>query len=765
MAKSVKLLNSVKQIGSLMRNGENSHIWQFSRVGGVNRVNLLSGNDLKALDQLDQKLWTALSCPVVGLEIDSKTLQLIDTDGDNRIRVPEVLEAVRWITSIINDSDDLLLDNKSLPLSAINTKTEEGKILLASAKQILTNLGKPDQKEIYVEETSDITSIFAETKFNGDGVITEDSAANDEDKKLITNIISSIGSVNDRSGKPGINIELIETFFQYCEEYSEWNKFAEDFPADILPFGSETEAALQAYFAVKSKIDDYFLRCRLSEYDPASASVFNLMIAQYEAISAKDLSGCSDEIAALPIAKTNEKKVLHLNQGLNPLWENALQELQQLVVNKLFPQKKSLTVAEWESVAQKFNKYNHWKTDKKGEAVETLGLEVVRNILESGKKEVLLSLIEQDLALETEANNILIVDKLTRFYCDIYRLLRNFVNFSDFYAPDSQGVFQAGKLFIDQRCCDLCIRVNDMPKHNTMAGFSGICLIYCDCVSRLKNERMTIVAALTDGDIDNITLGRNAVFYDQTGGDWDATIIKIIDNPISIRQAFWSPYKKVSRFVSEQIEKVASSKEKAVHSSTTSGVEKVAIKTDAGLTHTTPEATVVPTPAAPVQAFDIGKFVGIFAALSLALGAIGSVIMSVLTGFLKLNWWQMPIAIVGIMLTISLPSMVLAFLKLRKRNLAPVLDANGWAINAKLTINIIFGRTLTHLATLPANSKVNLIDPFQKKKNPLLPILIIAFIIISLAILVLWYLGYTEGWLDKFTNLFRVAKSAPITAP
>ena len=321
MAKSVNRINPVRQISSFIRNSENSHVWQFSRVGGVNRVNLLSGDDLKALGQLDQKLWTALSCPVLGLEIDAKTLQLIDADKDNRIRVPEVLEAVRWITSSINNLDDLLLDNKCLPLSAINTETEEGKILLASAKQILTNLGKPDQQEIYVEETSDITSIFAETKFNGDGVITEDSTDNDTDKKLIADIIASVGAVDDRSGKPGINTELIETFFQYCVEYSDWNKFAEENPSEILPFGSETEDALQAYLAVKSKIDDYFLRCRLSEYDPASENVFNLMIAQYEAISAKDLSGCLDEIAALPIAKTNDKKVLHLHQGINPLWE------------------------------------------------------------------------------------------------------------------------------------------------------------------------------------------------------------------------------------------------------------------------------------------------------------------------------------------------------------------------------------------------------------------------------------------------------------
>ena len=58
---------------------------------------------------------------------------------------------------------------------------------------------------------------------------------------------------------------------------------------------------------------------------------------------------------------------------------------------------------------------------------------------------------------------------------------------------------------------------------------------------------MTIVAAFTAGDSDNLMVGRNGVFYDRKGRDWDATITKIIDNPISIRQAFWSPYKKFVR--------------------------------------------------------------------------------------------------------------------------------------------------------------------------------------------------------------------------
>ena len=51
------------------------HRWKFFRTGGFDQVLIESGADLMALDQLDQKLWVVLSCPVKGLELDEKTLE------------------------------------------------------------------------------------------------------------------------------------------------------------------------------------------------------------------------------------------------------------------------------------------------------------------------------------------------------------------------------------------------------------------------------------------------------------------------------------------------------------------------------------------------------------------------------------------------------------------------------------------------------------------------------------------------------------------
>ena len=760
-------MNPAKRIKRIIRNGEQQHIWQFSRVGGVNRVNIVSGEDIALLDTLDQKLWTALSCPVSGLEIDDRTLNLIDSDNDGRIRVPEIIAAGKWITSILKNPNELLEDRSKLPLDSINDTSEEGKELLSSAVQILKNLGKEGQTEISVEETSDIKGIFADTKFNGDGIITPDSTDDDNLKLLIENIITCLGSKEDRNGNSGIDTEMIDTFFQHCEDYNTWQKAAKINQTDILPFGDDTSSALDAFYAVKEKIDDYFLRCRLAEYDSASADILNAQLAQYEAISPKNLAQSMIEIASLPIAKMSNTKNLPLLNGLNPAWSETMETFNEKVVKPVFGHKKELSIVEWQSLPQKFASYEQWLTEKKGAEVEQLGAEAIATIIDKKIKEPLLALVAEDMKLESEANNIIKVDRLVRYYRDLHTLLRNYVNFSDFYQPGIKGIFQAGELYIDQRRCDLCIKVTDMPKHTTMAGGSGICLLYCDCVSHTLGEKMTIVAALTDGDNDDITVGRNAIFYDRKGQDWDATIVNIIDNPISIRQAFWSPYKKLSRFISKQIEKMAASKEKTMEEKNMGKIEQGITNADASLTATATATaapaptTTSPAPSAPpaqaAQPFDIGKFAGIFAAISIALSAIGSILLAILTGFLSLTWWQMPLAIIGLMLTISLPSMIIAFLKLRKRNLAHVLDANGWAINARVTINIMFGRTLTHLASLPENSKLNLIDPFKKKRNPWIPIIVLFCILIAVAIVFLWHYGYLEEWgvPQFFQNLWK----------
>lgn len=335
------------------------------------------------------------------------------------------------------------------------------------------------------------------------------------------------------------------------------------------------------------------------------------------------------------------------------------------------------------------------------------------------------------------------LEKLLLLSRDFCTLLRNFVSFQDFYAKRGKAllgrgddedspwaIFQAGTLVIDQRACNLCLRVNDMAKHNAQAPDSGMYLIYCQCTLHATGEKMQIVAAMTVGDIRNLKVGKNALFYDRQGRDWEAEVVKIIDNPISIGQAFWSPYRKLGEWVSGLITKSAAEKEKKSFADMTAKLQ-------------TPPAAGQAAQPAP---FDVAKFAGIFAAVGLAIGSIGTFLTSLLSEVKDMHAWALLI-VPAILIVVSGPSMILAWMKLRKRNLAPLLNANGWAINADAIVSVLFGNTLTDQAQFPI---VKLNDPFAKKglsTGSKWSIAIAAILIgVAIAVLTMYLLGIRLVW-------------------
>jgi len=725
-------------------NKTGKHQWRFSRLGGFDQVQLNNSQDLLALPELDQKLWAALSCPAHGLQIDGETLAFLDSDGDDRIRVPEITAAVQWTSRLLKNPDDLLKAYADLPLSAINESDEEGRQLLASAREILKNLGKSDASILTADDLADISKIFADTRFNGDGIIPAKAAGNDADRQLIEDIINCCGSNMDRCGEPGIDRDIIDRFFADLTLYADWWRQSQAPAPEHSPFKQNLDAAAEIFTPLKSKIDDYFTRCQLAEYDLRAGELLNPSVTAYEPLAGKDLTAGQPELAALPLANIAAGLALPLKHGVNPAWADRMAELRRWVITPLFGDIDALSFEQWRSISERFTDYLAWQQQKPELAVEPLGADRILAILEDGSRDRLDALIAEDEALAPEAEAMASVKKLLLYRRDLYKLLNNFVNFHDFYAVHADGIFQAGTLYIDGRDCQLCIRVEDIGKHSAMAALGGIYLAYCECRRNGGTEKITIAAAVTGGDADNLMLGRNGIFYDRTGRDWDATIVKIVEHPISIRQAFWAPYKRLARFVNEQVEKFAAAKDKETHTLASNHIAE------------TGQTTTEAKPATPAP-FDVGRFAGIFAAIGLAIGAIGTAVASLVGGFLNLAWWQMPLALFGIMLIISGPSMLMAFMKLRQRNLAPVLDASGWAINTKAYINIPFAGTLTGTAKLPANAVRELSDPFAEKARPWR--LYLLLILLGAAVLALaQQQGYFNHW-PPFSKIAAGKKS------
>ena len=552
--------------------------WTYASIGGATRVKIQSGEDIRHLGELDEKLWTVLSCPTVGLEIDETSLKLMDTDGDGKLHVKEVVKTADWLCATLTNPDVLLAGEAQLKVSEIADES-----IRSVAEKIAT-----------------------------DGVITLDA------------VRAAIGAVT------------VET--QAVPD---------------APYSGEVTAA---YKACKDAYSQYFATARMQALG----------------------------LAALPA-----------DAAVPGMTEEAFNEMGKVIAD----------------------------------------YEASKAAIEGANAKLLADAQAQYRPLE----------KLLLLTRDFYTLLRNFVSFQDFYAKRSKAllgraakgetpwaIFQAGTLVIDQRACNLCLRVNDAAKHNAQAPASGMFLVYCNCTYKPTGQTMQIVAAVTVGDIKNLKVGKNALFYDREGRDWDAEVTKIIDNPISIGQAFWSPYRKLGEWVTNLINKSAAEKETKSFENMTSNIQKDLNKP---AEEKTPEK---------VQAFDIAKFAGIFAAIGMAVGYIGSFFTSLATGIKGLGWWQSILALVALLLVVSGPSMVLAWLKLRKRNLAPLLNANGWAINADSIVNAMFGASLTEQAQFPMMKLVDPYAPVKKiSKGGKWAIAISVIVaVIAIAVLVLWLMGY-----------------------
>jgi len=716
------------------------HPWKFFRAGGFDQVQLSSGEDLLQLGELDQKLWVALGCPVKGVELDTRTLELLDTEKDGRIRAPELIAACKWAGRMLKNPDDLLKAAPELPVAAINDSHEEGRALIAAANAMLDAIGKPKLHALSVADATEGRAKYGARALNGDGIVPPANAGDPKLVKAGEDLIACVGAADDKSGKPGYDAERLKKFFAAIDAHVAWLDAGEG-DAAVMPLKDATRAAFAAFEKVRPKVDDYFARCRLAAFDDRALQALNREEKEYLSAVAKDLSITASEVSGFPIARIAAGRALPLEQALNPAWAAAVADLRTKVVEPLLGARKELAEADWLAVREKLAAHEKWVQAKAGAEVEKLGATRVRELAAPPVRTALIELVAKDTEEAAVQKSVESVERLVRYHRDLITLANNFVSFRDFYSRRKPAIFQAGTLYLDQRSCELCLEVHDLAKHSAMAPLSRAYVAYCELQRPASGEKKLIAAVISAGDADNLLVGRNGLFYDRQGRDWDATIVKLVDNPISVRQAFWAPYKKALAFVEEQVNK------RAAAADAEAGAKLTAHADDVG------KSAFGEKPGAPPpKKIDIGTV----AALGVAVGGIAAAFGALLEAFFGLGLW-MPAGFLGLILLISGPSMAIATLKLRQRSLGPLLDANGWALNAPAKVNIPFGGSLTKRAELPKGSERNLSDPYAVKTTPWGWYL---FFAICASVALAWWLGRLDHNLPEGLRRHRSPPAA-----
>jgi len=649
----------------------------FRNYGGSYQLKIQSPEDFEKILSLDEALWAATSIPVDILNCDKAFLNYLDTDKNGRIRTDEIKDAVRWFLKIMKNYENTGKD--ILKLESINVDDPEGNLIRKTAERVLKNTGFSESKEITLSQVRDLQKIMADAGANGDGVITPNTAKEPEVSELISLIMSSVGSVQDESGKPGINQKILEEFFNQAKGYIEWineGKIPEgEEKTEIMVYGKQTEEIFKIMKEVEGKIDNYFLLCGLAKIDERVIEYVKLKQKELEETAFEEKQILIEKLSRLPVAPLNKEEILNFDEEINILYREKIKKLKK-VLEKIYGEEiSSLTKERWENFKNTFNKYREWLSRKKGEKVEFIGEEKLKKYIEGNYKEKIEELIRKDLEVAEEIRNIQTLEKLILYQRYLLEFLNNSVSFSNVYDPQVKSLYEAGTLIIDGRKITLTIRVNNRDIHKKVAEKSNVFLMYLLITGKEDKEKnFEVVAALTSGEVGRLGIGKRGVFFTNDGKEWDAEIVDMIINPVGLLEAIKSPFIRLAENIKRQIEKFAKAKQEKIES-----------------------AIVSPTGSGIARDLMVGGGV--------AIAAIGSSFAYITKVFSQVKFVHILITVLVIGALILIPNIILGFIKLKARDLSIIFEASGCAINLRMRLTTRLGRIFTFRPSLPPGSK------------------------------------------------------------
>ena len=507
-----------------------SYKWKWTKEGRMAQVRFVTGEDIARLAELDQKCWAALSMPTTGVRFDARMLELMDADGDGRIRTPEVIAAIDFLKAKNVNLDDLL---------------------------------KPSE---------------------ADGKKLADVLARQAD------LAASAPSAADK------------------QALADWE--AKGQTPEVAVFGEATAAGEAALAAVESVIDAFFA-------PPED----------------------------MPLVTEAPDVTLPLRDHLNPKHLEAIMAFADACVKPVLGDGvTSIDRIGWKKVKAAFAPYRAWVAAKP--------------VMNAGK---LGDLVDEERVL--------------RYKLHLLEFLENFVSMRRLYAADESATFQMGTLRIDGKEMSLCFHVASEAAHSALSGKSNCCVLYLKLTRPSEKAERSVCAVVTAGAVAQLYVGRNGVFFDRDGKDWDAVVTKVVENQVSLAEAFWAPWRKLGEGVASTVKKFLGAKQSAAQAT----VDASAQSTQAG------GAAM----ASSVAAIGIG--IGMVTAAAASL-------MAVVSG---MNAKEVAISIVALVLVVSLPSMILTWFKLRKRDLGAILNAGGWAVNRPMYFSMKRARAFTKCAPNP----------------------------------------------------------------
>ncbi len=662
----------------------------FQKLGGSYQLLLESADDLENVFAYDEANWMATSVPCETLTCDQVLLKLMDYDNNGRIRTDEIRTAVKWMLGLLKNREGLNQGSDNLILAAINTDNDNGLAIRKAAERILSNIGQSDAGQISLKQIRNRKEFMAGSLSNGDGIISPKALDESQSdlRELVEDILKTVGYAEDAGGSPGVNGELLKKFLSQGRNHLVWLEQGQipggQQQTDVMIWGADTKKAYQAITAVREKLDQFFALCAVCAVDDRALRACHLSEDDLAALQTNKEEEILASLASQPIARPNAHGELDLSGAVNPVFSEQLDSLHKNVLLRELGRSgaKKLSAQNWKRIQKLFEIHGQWQEADAGETVAKLGPEKLQGYLNGSLPTQLQQLIDQDLSTAPELRAIDDLEKLVLYQHWLLRLVNNCVSFPDFYNPETRSLVEMGTLILDGRHFTLNTLVCSRAQHKKVAANSHICLLYVEVSRRGSDKSFEVATAVTSGTTTSLCVGKPGIFFSIDGTEWDAIVVDVLHNPVSVIEAMKDPFRKLTDFIGMQWEKITKSFYKDTEDKLGKGMDS------AKKSMSTPLPPQSKTKAA-------GNTRNLLMGGGIAFAGLGWAASSMARTISSLGFFGILKVIGTVLILILGTTLISALIKLRRRNLSMILEASGWAVNKRMRLTKKIGRLFT----------------------------------------------------------------------
>jgi hypothetical protein len=651
--------------------------YRFARHGRAPHLLVDSPDELRQVCDLDPALWVASSAPVECINIDRTTIEYVDSDGNGRITHHEVSTAVDWLFAVLRDPGGIAGAHSYVRIADIDDAHPDGKRMATACRKI-TSRPDGDDESLTLKTVREIIGKIEGQPASGAGVVLSSAASAGAVRQLIDTIVSVTGGVKHPDGSMGVDSSCVAAFHRASSDHQAWRESAPESFSRI-----DTSLIGEGFAAILGKIDQFFALCTWAVLEPSSGEASTLS-SDGRLMEANQIVA---SLGTLPLARPNTASLLELEACNNVVYSADLRKFFTGVVTPLLGRETvTISAAQWGTLQPMLTELAGWYGRKPDLADRVAVVEDLDNPAAELSFDAIGDLIRESTAAALDLENVKLLEKLIAYQQHLMTLVNNFVSFPLLYSRTGRAAFEKGCLIMDGKRFNLAVIVRDRKAHALLAKHSNMFVLYVTVFEKPELAAFEVAVPVTGGRKGNIALGKRGLFVDLDGVERDAEVSEMIENPISISQAVVSPFKRVGNMVTGKIEAITQDSQKQLDSYAAGNAEAF--------------------PSAP-QASTGGALTGggLLLGGSVAFAAIGSAIAYITNTLTQLTWWQFLAGLGGVIALVILPAITLAFIKLRRRDLSAIIEASGWAVNARMRLTHRLGRAFTMRPEYPKGSR------------------------------------------------------------